>query len=396
MKKFIKPFISMLTLCTLLTLTTNAKATEINSANKISSIQKLEAYAPTSDFGNKVQSIKITVKNSSNLDLKASDFHIEFPKMVNGVTEISKQPIKDIKVEGDVITLVFDPFVYNQKFNIVCDSKSEINFNKEDIKFDLGDADKFEKRKYEGTYTTETLNYRLFVPKTTEKAPLVLVLHGGGEIGSDNEAQLVANDMVTGFASDAEQSIHKAYVLAPQLPAELKVNVATTGKKGWNEEKVKAALMEIIKGLEKEYPNIDQSRIYVTGCSMGAMGTWGLITSYTDVFAAAMPVCGQGDISLMEKVKYLPIWAFHATEDPIVPMYGQKDQYKYNNNILGTKTLVYRLKELGSNVMFTEYSSKDMLSAGVPVNENVAYNHFAWVPTYNNQNAINWLFSQKK
>lgn len=30
----------------------------------------------------------------------------------------------------------------------------------------------------------------------------------------------------------------KAYVVAPQLPAELKVNVATTGKKGWNEEKV--------------------------------------------------------------------------------------------------------------------------------------------------------------
>jgi len=37
-----------------------------------------------------------------------------------------------------------------------------------------------------------------------------------------------------------------------------------------------------------------------------------------------------------------------------------------------------------------------MLNAGVPVNENIGYNHFTWVPTYNNQNAINWLFSQKK
>ncbi|BCZ48955.1 hypothetical protein psyc5s11_50220 [Clostridium gelidum] len=396
MKKFIKPFISMLTLCTLLTITTNVKAVELNTDNKNNSIEKLEAYAPTSDFGNKVQSIKITVKNGSSLDLKSSDFHIEFPKLVNEVTEISKQPIKDIKIEGNVITLVFDAFVYNQKFNIVCDSKSELNFDKDSIKFNLGDADKFEKRKYEGTYTTETLNYRLFAPKTTEKTPLVLVLHGGGEIGSDNEAQLVANDMVTGFASDTEQAINKAYVVGPQLPAELKVNVATTGKKGWNEEKVKSALIEIIKGLEKEYPNIDESRIYVTGASMGSMGTWGLITSYPDFFAAAMPVSGQGDISLMEKVKNLPIWAFHATDDPVVPMYGQKDQYKYNNNIIGTKTLVYRLKELGSNVMFTEYSSKDMLNAGVPVNENVVYNHFAWVPTYNNQNAINWLFSQKK
>jgi len=394
MKKFIKPLIGMLTLCTLLTLTTNTKALELNKANKINSIEKLEAYAPTSDFGNQVKSIKLNIKDGSIANLKATDFHIEFPQLVNGNTQIVKKSIKDIKIEGNVITLVFDSFAYNQKFSIICDANS--NFNKEDIKFDLGDADKFEKRKYEGTYTTETLNYCLFVPKATEKTPLVLVLHGGGEVGSDNEAQLVANDMVTGFASDAEQAIHKAYVVAPQLPAELKVNVAITGKKGWNEEKVKSALMEIIKGLEKEYPNIDQSRIYVTGCSMGAMGTWGLITSYADVFAAAMPVCGQGDISLMGKVKNLPIWAFHATEDPIVPMYGQKDQYKYNNNIIGTKTLVYRLKELGSNVLFTEYSSKDMLNAGVPVDENVGYNHFAWVPAYNNQNAIDWLFNQKK
>ncbi len=36
-----------------------------------------------------------------------------------------------------------------------------------------------------------------------------------------------------------------------------------------------------------------------------------------------------------------------------------------------------------------------MLKAGVPVNENAIYYHFAWVPAYNNQNAINWLFSQK-
>lgn len=396
MKKFIKPLIGMVTLCTLLTLTTNVKALELNKTNKSYSIEKLEAYAPTSDFGNQVKSIKLTVKDGSTGNLKATDFHIEFPQLVNGNTQIVKKSIKDIKIEGNIITLTFDAFAYNQKFSIVCDANSNFSFNKEDIKFDLGDADKFEKRKYEGTYTTETLNYRLFVPKTNEKTPLVLVLHGGGEVGSDNEAQLVANDMVTGFASDAQQAIHKAYVVAPQLPVELKVNVATTGKRGWNEDKVKSALMEIIRELEKEYPNIDKSRIYVTGCSMGAMGTWGLITSYPDVFAAAMPVCGQGDISLMEKVKNLPIWAFHATDDPIVPMYGQKDQYKHNNSVIGTKTLVYRLKELGSNVLFTEYSSKDMLKAGVPVNENVAYNHFAWVPAYNNQNAINWLFDQKK
>ena len=76
-------------------------------------------------------------------------------------------------------------------------------------------------------------------------------------------------------------------------------------------------------------------------------------------------------------------------------MYGQKDQYKYNNNIIGTKTIVYRLKELGSNIKFTEFSEEDMLKAGVRVDENAIYNHFAWVPAYNNEEAIDWLFSQR-
>lgn len=397
MRKFTKLFVGVIAICSVFaSVKSTVNAQEIKtSVQKSSSVVQITADAPTSDFGNQVQTIKFKVKDLSINNLKADNFHIEFPKIVDESVEISKHPVKSIKKQGNEITLIFDSFSYNQDFNVIC-SNSKLSFGKKDIKFNLGDVDKFEKRVYQGTDTAETLNYRFFKPNTTAKAPLLLVLHGGGEVGSNNEIQLTANDMITGFASDNQQAINKAYIVAPQLPAEFRVNVATTGKLGWNEPKVRAALIEIIKDLEKEYPNIDNSRIYVTGASMGGMGTWGLITSHPDLFAAAMPVCGQGDISLMDKVKDLPIWTFHAADDPVVPMYGQKDQYKYNDNIIGTKTLVYRLKELGSNIRFTEYSSQDMLDAGVPVNENVVYNHFSWVPAYNNQEAINWLFNQKK
>lgn len=35
------------------------------------------------------------------------------------------------------------------------------------------------------------------------------------------------------------------------------------------------------------------------------------------------------------------------------------------------------------------------LVAGVRVDENAIYNHFAWVPAYNNEESIDWLFSQR-
>lgn len=354
---------------------------------------KAKGYAPTSDFGNKVESIKLYGDNLSKFNLSSDDFEIEY---IDG-DNIVKEKVDKIQLGEDYVELYFEAISYNTNFNITCTKTDDFNISKNDIKFDLGDSDKFKSGIHKATEDSEMLRYRLYTPQVTndEKVPLVLVLHGGGEVGSDNSIQLTANDMITGFASDRIQSKYKSYVLAPQLPAELKVNVDTTGKIGWNEPKIKQALLDTLNDLESEYPCIDKSRIYITGCSMGAMGTWGMITSYPDVFAAAMPVCGQGDISLMENIKEMPIWAFHATNDPVVPMYGQKDQYKYNNNIIGTKTIVYRLKELGSNIKFTEFSEEDMLKAGVRVDENAIYNHFAWVPAYNNEESIDWLFSQR-
>ena len=55
-------------------------------------------------------------------------------------------------------------------------------------------------------------------------------------------------------------------------------------------------LMELIHELKTTLP-IDTNRIYITGLSMGAFGTFDALARYPDLFAAAVPVCGGGDTS---------------------------------------------------------------------------------------------------
>jgi len=67
---------------------------------------------------------------------------------------------------------------------------------------------------------SKSLPYRLFVPKTYKPAnnyPIMITLHGAGERGTDNSAQLV-HDFNKRWAADSLQALHPAFVLAPQCP----------------------------------------------------------------------------------------------------------------------------------------------------------------------------------
>jgi predicted peptidase len=82
------------------------------------------------------------------------------------------------------------------------------------------DVNGFEARTLKGSKGL-TLPYRLFKVKNPEagvKYPLILFLHGAGERGGDNTAQLMANAGATVWATDAHQAKHPAYVIAPQCP----------------------------------------------------------------------------------------------------------------------------------------------------------------------------------
>ncbi len=229
--------------------------------------------------------------------------------------------------------------------------------------------------------SNDVLVYRLFTPETEEeKVPLILYLHGAGAIGDDNITQITGTKDAASFVTEEMQELHPCYVLAPQLPerytAAGESPTDEQSAKGWTDEEVQAALMGTIQEIARTNGNVDMDRIYITGHSMGALGVWGMIAAYPDVFAAAVPISGLWDGSVDNLVD-LPIWIFHGEKDEVVPVDRET-------------MLRDRLEELGGNVRMTIYTDEDFAAAGV------TDPHGANVPTYSNQEMFDWMFDQKR
>src|SRR3984957_12638069 len=75
---------------------------------------------------------------------------------------------------------------------------------------------RFSREKY--VENGDTLSYRQLFPDANRqrKYPLVVFLHGSGERGNDNDAQLKWG--VMNFATDQNMIAHPAIVIAPQCP----------------------------------------------------------------------------------------------------------------------------------------------------------------------------------
>lgn len=227
-------------------------------------------------------------------------------------------------------------------------------------------VDKFSKEVFTSTEGQE-LQYRLFTPEleSNEKYPLVITMHGSGERGVSNDVHLLANKGAVVWAEEENQSKNPSYVLSPQLPI---------GADWENDENIYNALVELIEETIAN-KNVDADRVYITGISRGARGLWALIQKRSDLFAAAMPVASASGIIDLEAIKDMPIWAFHAEDDPTV-------------DVETHRTLVNELRELGSPIKYTEYEAGAL--------DTYPNAHFSWVPAYENKEAINWLYQHTR
>lgn len=70
---------------------------------------------------------------------------------------------------------------------------------------------------------------------------------------------------------------------------------------------------------------IDESRIYATGLSNGAMFSSLLACERSEVFAAVAPVAGVTDIRGCNPGRAVPLLSFHGTDDPILQFNGGVD-----------------------------------------------------------------------
>ncbi len=220
--------------------------------------------------------------------------------------------------------------------------------------------------------------YRLSFPAgyrsdATTQYPLVLLLHGAGERGDDNAAQLVHG--ATEFASAERQAEYPCFVLVPQVPSGEKwvdVDWGDSGGVGTFPETASPAFAAAV-GMIKTWIDagrVDPSRIYVTGLSMGGYGTWYAGAQAKELFAAIAPICGGGDPGWADRYQGLPIWAFHGSDDRAVPVARSREMIKALQDADHEPVALY-----------TEYE-------GGP--------HNVWTRTFARDDFFAWLFKQQR
>lgn len=221
----------------------------------------------------------------------------------------------------------------------------------------------------------EWIPYRLFVPKSydaAKKYPMILFLHGAGERGNDNEAQLVHAEVLGLVADEAAAARRSCFLVAPQCPAGHRwVEVPWNQKKPHHtpvQPSVPMRLtLELLDSLEKEF-SIDPARRYLTGLSMGGYGSFDACLRRPGYFAAAVPICGGADDSRAKEMVGTSFWIFHGGNDSVVPV-GR------------SRSIYHLLKAAGGNAKYTEYPGID---------------HNAWTKAYQEPGLAEWLFAQHK
>jgi predicted peptidase len=185
-----------------------------------------------------------------------------------------------------------------------------------------------------------------------KKWPLLVFLHGAGERGED--LNLLKKHGPPKLIAAGKR--FEAIVVSPQVP---------TGE-FWNPHGVKALVDEV-----RKTHRVDDTRIYLTGISMGGFGTFDTIVAYPDVFAAAVPICGGAGINVVKfgPIKDMPIWMFHGDKDTSVPVEFTEMAVRWFE------------RNKAPNVKVTIYP-------GVA--------HDSWTQTYDNPEVWKWLFEQQK
>jgi predicted peptidase len=163
-----------------------------------------------------------------------------------------------------------------------------------------------------------TIGYRLLPPpevRPGERYPLVLSLHGSGEIGEDNAAQL--RPFERSWALPEVRRRFPAYVLVPQFPGRSASyhDDPGDGLRASHADPPLGAAMELVDSMAGKLP-IDERRVYVVGFSMGGSTTWNALLLRPGRFAAAVPIAGvPPDRALAPRLAAANLLLVHGLKD---------------------------------------------------------------------------------
>jgi len=213
----------------------------------------------------------------------------------------------------------------------------------------------------------KTYPFSVFVPPdyTPERAwPAILSLHGMGERGSDGFFQ---TDIGIGRAIRRNYRRCPAIVVMPQCPVD----------QTWDGAMLDLAI-KCLEASSHEY-YLDPQRVYLTGLSMGGAGSWRLAARMPNAFAAVVPICGfygsykdrnepEALAAAAEQLARMPIWTFHGSADPAVP-------------VERTREIVKAVRAAGGQIKYKEFPE---------------VGHNVWDRAYDNPDMWRWMFSQRR
>lgn len=196
------------------------------------------------------------------------------------------------------------------------------------------------------------ISYILDYPENAKgKVPLMVFLHGSGERGNDLE-KVKAHSPFT-YKNLIKEPVA---ILAPQCPENV----------WWDTE----AVYFLIKDIQQKY-KIDESRIILTGLSMGGWGSLKLAMEHPEVFSSVVAVCPPVDRLMKvraEQYRDLPMKLFHGGNDDIVSPMNSIEIYQ-------------AIKQVNKNIELTIFPDD---------------NHNSWDSTYSDPALYEWMLAQRK
>ncbi len=198
--------------------------------------------------------------------------------------------------------------------------------------------------------------YVVFVPHGYDgkkECPVILFLHGAGQVGNDGRAQ------VAGMLAKAIRAREKTFPFLVVFPQS---HFGGWGADSRDGRRALAILDEVMKTYKT-----DPKRFYLTGPSMGGEGTWSLAAAHPTRWAAIVPLCGGGDPKAAAKFKDVPCWCFHGDADRVIPPERSRE-------------MIRALKKAGGSPLYHEYP-------GV--------GHNCWDRVYATDDLYEWLLEQR-